>query len=335
MHIVVTGGLGFIGSNFIQFILNETEGIFITNIDAQTYAGNPENLKDIEKNKNYQYLKGKIQDYDFIENVFKKYKPDVIINFAAETHVDRSIKSAQPFIETNIIGTHVLLELALKNKFKKYVQISTDEVYGSINPPDKFTENSLIKPNSPYSASKASADHLVRAYNKTYGLNTTIIRCSNNFGPYQYPEKIIPYFISLALENKNMPVYGDGLNIRDWIYVEDFCSAIALVYEKGKSGEIYNVGGDSELTNLDLTKLLLKKLSKPESLLQFVKDRPGHDRRYAMDSTKIKNELGWKKKYSFDIALDKTIEWYKNNKKWVEKRTQEKWLVSHGSNLLK
>ena len=335
MHIIVTGGLGFIGSNFIRFILNETEDIFITNIDAQTYAGNPENLKDIEKNKNYHYVKGRIQDYDFIENLFKKYQSDVVINFAAETHVDRSIKLAQPFIETNIIGTHVLLELALKNNLKRYIQISTDEVYGSIEPPNKFTETSLIKPNSPYSASKASADHLVRAYNKTYGLHTTTIRCSNNFGPYQYPEKVIPYFISLALENNNVPIYGDGLNIRDWIYVEDFCSAISLILKKGKSGEVYNVGGESEMTNLDLTKLLLKKLGKPESLLQFVKDRPGHDRRYAMDCTKIKKELGWKRKYDFDSALDKTIEWYKKNSDWINKRTNEKWLIAHGESLQK
>ena len=317
MHIIVTGGLGFIGSNFVRFVLNEIPDIFITNIDAETYAGRKDNLVDIEKekNKNYQYFKGKIQDHEFIENVIKTYKPDTIINFAAETHVDRSITSAQPFIETNIIGTHVLLETALKQKVKKYIQISTDEVYGSIDPPAKFTETSLIKPNSPYSASKAGADHLVRAYNKTYGLNTIIIRCSNNFGPHQFPEKVIPYFISLALNNKPVPVYGDGLNVRDWIYVLDFCSAISMVLQKGKPGEVYNVGGDCEMTNLDLTKTILKKLGKSETLLKFVEDRPGHDRRYAIDCTKIKNDLGWKKKYNFEEALDITINWYKNNKK--------------------
>ena len=321
MHIVVTGGLGFIGSNFVRYLITENKDIFITNIDAQTYAGRLDNLKDIEGKKNYQYFKGKIQDFDFIENIFKSYRPDIVINFAAETHVDRSIKAAQPFIETNIIGTHVLLENTLKQKIKKYIQISTDEVYGSIEPPARFTEQSLIKPNSPYSASKASGDHLVRAYNKTYGLNTVIIRCSNNFGPYQFPEKVIPHFISLALQDKKVPIYGDGLNVRDWIYVLDFCSAIALVLNRGKPGEVYNVGSDNELTNLELTKTLLKRLNKPESLLSFIEDRPGHDRRYAMDSSKIKKELGWKKKYNFEEALDKTIEWYKNNKEWIEQRS--------------
>ena len=321
MHILVTGGLGFIGSNFIRQIL-EDKDVFITNIDAQTYAGGLDNLKDIESKKNYQYFKGNIQDYEFIEHIIKTYKPDVLINFAAETHVDRSIHAAQPFIETNIIGTHILLEASLKQNLNRYIQISTDEVYGSIEKPHRFTEASQIKPNSPYSASKASADHLVRAYNKTYGLNTTIIRCSNNFGPYQYPEKVIPYFISLATEDKKVPVYGDGLNIRDWIYVSDFCSAISLILKKGKPGEIYNVGGDCELTNLELTKIVLKKLGKSEELLSFVKDRLGHDQRYAMDCTKIKTELGWKKNHDFNEALDMTIHWYKSNKDWIKKRTK-------------
>lgn len=322
MLIAVTGGLGFIGSNFIRYILSEEPSISLINIDAQTYAGNPDNLVDIQSNKNYTYFKGLIQNYNFIENIFRNHKIDAVINFAAETHVDRSIASAQPFIETNILGTHVLLELALKHKIKKYIQISTDEVYGSIEPPQKFNETSPIKPNSPYSASKASADHLVRAYYKTYGLDTVTIRCSNNFGPYQYPEKVIPYFISLALENKKVPVYGDGMNIRDWVYVLDFCSAIKLILEKGKIGEVYNVGGDCEIANIDLTKKLLKLLGKPESLMSFVKDRPGHDRRYAMDSTKIKTELGWKRKYNFEQALEETINWYKSNKAWIERRTK-------------
>lgn len=323
MHIFVTGGLGFIGSNFIRQFLSENKDVFITNIDAQTYAGRLDNLTDLEKNKNYQYFKRKIQNYDFIDNLFKIYNPDALINFAAETHVDRSIHSAGPFIETNIIGTHILLEIALKHKLKKYIQISTDEVYGSISPPGRFTELSQISPNSPYSASKASSDHLVRAYHETYGLNTVTVRCSNNFGPFQFPEKVIPYFISLALEDKKVPVYGDGLHVRDWIFVLDFTRAITLVLEKGKPGEVYNVGGDCELNNLELTKVLLKRLKKPESLISFIKDRPGHDRRYAMDSTKIQTTLGWKKKYNFEEALDKTIEWYKNNKIWIEKRTKE------------
>ena len=319
MYIVVTGGLGFIGSNFIRQMLSEYKDIFITNIDAETYAGKKDNLIDVEKNKNYQYFKGNIQDYAFIENLLKTYSPDIIINFAAETHVDNSIKASQPFIETNIVGTHVLLETAFRQKVKKYIQISTDEVYGSIEPPHKFSETSPIKPNSPYSASKASADHLVRAYNKTYGLNTMTIRCSNNFGPYQFPEKVIPYFISLALENKNLPVYGDGLNVRDWIFVNDFCGAISVILEKGKNGEIYNVGGNHELTNIELTKMVLKRLGKDEDLISFVKDRLGHDRRYAMDTSKI-SALGWKEKHSFDEGLDITINWYKNNKAWIDRR---------------
>ena len=323
MHIVITGGLGFIGSNFIRQILSSSD-LFITNIDAETYAGGLDSLKDIEEKKNYQYFKSNIQDYDFIESLIKKLKPDCLINFAAETHVDRSIHKAQPFIDTNIVGTHILLEVALKQNLKKYIQISTDEVYGSIEAPHKFTEESPIKPNSPYSASKAAADHLVRAYHETYGLNSLIIRCSNNFGPYQYPEKVIPYFISLALENEKLPVYGDGLNVRDWIYVNDFCSAISLVLEKGKSGEVYNVGANCELNNLQLTKSILKRLNKSENLISFVKDRPGHDRRYAMDSTKIQTQLGWKKKYNFEEAIDETINWYKNNRAWVGKRINKK-----------
>lgn len=321
MHIVVAGGLGFIGSNFIRHMLSSSKDVFITNIDAETYAGRRDNLSDIENKKNYQYFKGKIQDCDFVENILKTHKPDVLINFAAETHVDRSIEAAQPFIDTNIIGTYTLLEASLKYNLKKYIQISTDEVYGSIEPPGKFNENSIIKPNSPYSASKASGDLMVRAYNKTYGLNTIIIRCSNNFGPFQFPEKVIPYFIALALENKKVPVYGDGKNVRDWIYVLDFCSAISLILEKGKIGEVYNVGSEHELANIDLTKKILHKLGRPETLMEFVKDRLGHDRRYAMDNTKIKTELGWKEKYSFEDALDITIEWYKNNKEWIQKRT--------------
>ncbi|MFN3966323.1 MAG: dTDP-glucose 4,6-dehydratase, partial [Endomicrobiia bacterium] len=280
MRILVTGGCGFIGSNFIRYILKKYHEYKIINLDKLTYAGNPDNLKDIEKNKNYKFVKGDICDSKIVDKLVKEV--DCIINFAAESHVDRSILEPGSFLKTDVFGTYTLLESAKKNNIKRYIQISTDEVYGSIEN-GSFTEESPLRPNSPYSASKASADMLCRAYFVTYNLPVIITRSSNNFGPYQYPEKIIPLFITNALEDKLLPVYGDGKNIRDWIYVLDNCKAIDLVLHKGKPGEIYNIGGGNEIQNIELTKKILKLLNKPESLIKFVEDRAGHDRRYSLD----------------------------------------------------
>ncbi len=315
LKILVTGGAGFIGSNFIRYILKKYPEYKIINLDKLTYAGNLENLKDIEKNKNYKFVKGDICDKKIINKLAKE--ADCIINFAAETHVDRSILEPDSFIKTDVLGTHTLLETVKNFGIKKYIQISTDEVYGSIEK-GSFTEESPLKPNSPYSASKASADMLCRAYFVTYKTPVIITRSSNNFGPYQYPEKIIPLFITNALENKPLPVYGDGLNVRDWLYVIDNCRAIDLVLHKGELGGIYNIGGGCEIPNIELTKMILKILGKPESLIKFVQDRAGHDRRYSLDCSKIK-KLGWKPEYNFESALKETVEWYTKNRKWWEK----------------
>ncbi len=309
--ILVTGGLGFIGSNFIRHILNKYKGCNIINLDKQTYAGNPENLKDIEKNKNYTFIKGDICDKSIVEKAVKNV--NVIINFAAESHVDRSISDPDAFIRTDILGTYTLLEAAKKHQIK-FIQVSTDEVYGSIEE-GKFRETDKLNPSSPYSASKASAEMLVLSYHTTYGLPILITRSSNNFGPFHYPEKIIPLFITNLLENKKVPIYGDGLNVRDWLYVLDNCEAIDFILHNGKVGEIYNIGGDSEKTNIEITKLILNELGKDESSIEFVKDRQGHDRRYALDSTKL-HKLGWKPKHKFEQALKDTINWYKKNEKW-------------------
>ncbi len=282
-----------------------------------TYAGNPENLKDIENNKQYKFIKGDICDREQVGDLVSKEKPDAIINFAAETHVDRSILEPDAFIKTDIFGTHNLLEAVRNHGIKKYIQISTDEVYGSIEK-GLFTEQSDLKPNSPYSASKTGADLLVRAYFKTYNLPVLITRSSNNYGPYQYPEKLIPLFVTNLIEGKKVPVYGDGLNIRDWLYVLDNCSGIDMVLHKGKAGEIYNIGADNEKTNKEITEIILKGLGKDESSIEYIKDRPGHDRRYALDSAKLK-KLGWKPEYNFEQAMKETIEWYKNNLDWWKK----------------
>ncbi len=317
--LLITGGMGFIGSNFIRYILNLEQGFKVINVDKLTYAGNPENLKDIEDNTNYKFYKGDICDFSLMDNIVLKENVDIIINFAAESHVDRSIHNPTIFCDTNIIGTQNLLNVAKKNKIKKFVQISTDEVYGSLNFEDPpFTEESPLKPNSPYSASKASADLLVRAYFKTFKVPVNITRCSNNYGPYQFPEKLIPLMIHNACQNKELPVYGKGINIRDWIFVEDHCSAIYKVITNGKIGEIYNIGGNSEMRNIDLVKLLLKELNKPESLIKFVSDRPGHDLRYAINHYKITRELNWKPKINFKEGIKKTINWYLNNSEWLE-----------------
>ena len=313
--LLITGGAGFIGSNFIKYILNKYPNYEIINLDALTYCGNLENLTDIESNPNYTFIKGDICDNVLVTDITKDV--DYIINFAAESHVDRSISDPEIFIKSNILGTQVLLDAARKANIKKYLQISTDEVYGSLGKEGYFTENTPLSANSPYSASKAGADLMVRAYHNTFKLPINITRCSNNYGPYQFPEKLIPLMISNALENKKLPIYGNGKNIRDWLHVYDHCSAIDLVLHKGKNGEIYNIGGNNEKQNIDIVKLILKNLNKPETLIQYVKDRPGHDQRYAIDSTKIQKELGWKPKYTFKTVINKTIQWYLNNQEWI------------------
>jgi len=317
-NILVTGGAGFIGSNFIKYMLNKYDNYRIINLDALTYAGNLENLKEIEQNSKYTFIKGSITDRTLVDSIVANGVTH-IINFAAESHVDRSIENPGIFIETNIMGTQVLLDTAKKYQVEKYIQVSTDEVYGSLGETGYFTEETPLAPNSPYSASKASADLLVRAYHETFGLPVNITRCSNNYGPYQFPEKLIPLMIANASENKELPVYGDGKNVRDWLHVEDHCSAIDLVLHKGKSGEVYNIGGNNEKQNIEIVRLILTYLNKPESLIKYVKDRPGHDRRYAIDSQKIQNELGWKPKYTFEKGIEDTIKWYLNNKEWLDK----------------
>lgn len=317
MKLLVTGGVGFIGSNFIRHIRQEHPDWEITNLDKLTYAGNLENLKDIEDNPIYHFVKGDITDREQISNILRDgfY---AIINFAAESHVDRSILDASPFIETNIKGTQILLEGARQYKVGRFVQVSTDEVYGSTEK-GKFTEKSPLAPNSPYSASKTAADLLCHAYWKSYQLPVIITRCSNNLGPFQFPEKLIPLAITNILENKPIPVYGDGLNVRDWIYVEDHCRALDKVLQKGKPGEVYNIAANEEKTNLELIHRLLDIMGKSRELITFVADRPGHDRRYALDITKISTELGWKPAYSFEKALSTTVDWYINNEAWWRK----------------
>jgi len=313
MKILITGGAGFIGSNFIHYLLENYDDQII-NIDKLTYAGNLDNLRNISSAKNHKFYQGDIINKDFIEEVFDK-SVDYVVNFAAETHVDRSIDNSNKFIKTNVEGTQVLLDRALECDIKNFVQISTDEVYGSIKK-GKFNENNMLNPNNPYAASKAGADFLVKSYNNTYNLPVNITRSSNNYGPYQYPEKLIPLFITNIMQDKKLPLYGDGKNIRDWIYVKDNCRAIDLIMRKGKNGEIYNIGANNEKTNLEITKAILKIMNKDESMIRYVKDRPGHDYRYALNNEKIKSELGWNSKTSFNKGLRKTVSWYKNNKKW-------------------
>jgi len=314
MKLLVTGGVGFIGSNFIRHIRQEHPDWEITNLDKLTYAGNLENLKDIQDQPGYHFVKGDIADRKLVDKLLSQGF-DVIVNFAAESHVDRSILDASPFIETNVKGTQVLLEGAKRHGIQRFIQVSTDEVYGSIDS-GRFTEESLLSPNSPYSASKTAADLLCRAYFKTHHLPAIVTRCTNNFGPYQFPEKLIPLAVTNALEDKPVPVYGDGLNIRDWIFVTDHCRALDAVIQKGKPGEIYNIGSGNEKTNLELIRKLLELLDKPQSLIQFVTDRPAHDRRYALDCARIATELGWKPAYSFEKALSATVDWYLKNESW-------------------
>lgn len=318
MKLLVTGGAGFIGSNFVRYMVNKYPEYQIVNLDLLTYAGNLENLKDIENASNYKFVRGDIADREFINGLFQEEKFDYVLNFAAESHVDRSITDPGIFVQTNIQGTLALLDAAKTFGVTKYLQVSTDEVYGTLGETGYFTEETPLAANSPYSASKAGADLLVRAYHETFGLPVNITRCSNNYGPFHFPEKLIPLMIINALNDKELPIYGDGLNIRDWLHVEDHCQAIDLVLHKGRNGEVYNVGGNNERTNIEIVKTILKHLNKPESLMKFVTDRPGHDRRYAIDATKLRTELGWSPKYNFDTGIEQTINWYLNNREWWE-----------------
>lgn len=330
--ILVTGGAGFIGSNFVKLMLEKHPEYKIINIDALTYAGNLENLKDIDGNPNYEFFKVDIRDREKIEEIFKNNDIDSVVNFAAESHVDRSIEEPEVFLTTNIIGTQVLLDTAKKywkvnpkDKYckeyrpgVKFLQVSTDEVYGALGETGMFVETMPLMPNSPYSASKASADMIVRSYHETFGMPVNITRCSNNYGPYQFPEKLIPLIINNCLKEKELPVYGDGMQVRDWLHVSDHCSAIDTVLHKGKDGEVYNIGGNNEKANIEIVKLIIGTLSKTEGLIKYVKDRPGHDRRYAIDNTKITTELGWEPAYTFEQGMKETIQWYLENTKWIE-----------------
>lgn len=319
MNILVTGGAGFIGSNFVYFQLKNHPEDRIVCLDALTYAGNLKTLDEAMKCENFRFVKGDIADREAVYNLFQEEKFDIVVNFAAESHVDRSVEDPEIFLRTNIIGTSVLMDASRKYGVKRYHQVSTDEVYGDLplDRPDLFfTEETPIHTSSPYSSSKAAADLLVGAYQRTYGLPVTISRCSNNYGPYHFPEKLIPLMISRALADESLPVYGKGENVRDWLYVEDHCSAIDLIIRKGKVGEIYNIGGHNEKSNLEVVKTILKALNKPESLITYVTDRPGHDLRYAIDPTKIHNDLGWLPETKFDDGIKKTIQWYLDNKEW-------------------
>ncbi len=319
MKLLVTGGCGFIGSNFIIYMLNSYPDLSIINLDALTYAGNLENLKDVEQySGRYRFVKGDINDRELVRSLTSE-KPGAVINFAAESHVDRSIMDSSVFVKTNVLGTQVLLDACREYGIERFVQISTDEIYGSLGAEGAFTEQHHIAPNSPYAASKAAADLLVRSYHKTFGMNAIITRCSNNYGPFQFPEKLIPLMITNALHNKDLPVYGDGMNVRDWIHVMDHCRAIDIVLRKGNSGEVYNIGAGKEFQNIEIVKLILRRLGKPESLIRFVEDRPGHDRRYAMDASKLKAELGWEPVMSFEDGMNETISWYMDHESWWQR----------------
>ncbi|HOK66555.1 MAG TPA: dTDP-glucose 4,6-dehydratase [Anaerohalosphaeraceae bacterium] len=315
--ILVTGGAGFIGSNFVRMVLEEHPDTRVVNLDKLTYAGNLENLESYRDHPNHIFVKGDICDGALVESLISNYKVDALINFAAESHVDRSLEEPGIFIETNVKGTLTLLKVALEKKLERFVQISTDEVYGSLGPEGKFTETTPLSPNSPYSASKASADMLVQAFGHSWGLRYNITRCSNNYGPYQFPEKMIPLMIHNALKDKPLPVYGDGMHIRDWLYVYDHCTAVWKVLTEAQPGQVYNIGGNNEKHNLDVVRLILKALGKPESLITFVKDRPGHDRRYAIDSSRIMAELNWRPSVSFEEGLSRTIRWYLDHSEWL------------------
>lgn len=330
-NILITGGAGFIGTNFVKHMLS-TYDYSIVNLDALTYAGNLENLRDIENNEKYTFIKGDIADVQLVDEIFMKYEIDTVVNFAAESHVDRSIENPEIFLMTNVRGTQVLLDTAKRHwkvnphdkycrEFKegvKYLQVSTDEVYGTLGKTGMFMETTPLAPNSPYSASKTSADLFVRAYHETFGMPINITRCSNNYGPYQFPEKLIPLMINNCLKGQQLPVYGDGMQIRDWLHVKDHCTGIDTVLHKGKIGEVYNIGGNNEKANIEIVKLIIENLGKSEEMIKYVQDRPGHDRRYAIDNTKITTELGWSPSYTFEQGIKETIEWYLNNQEWME-----------------
>lgn len=321
MKFLVTGGAGFIGSNYMHYVVNKYSDDYFVCLDSLTYAGNYNNIKDLEEKNNYKFVKGDITDREFIDQLFQKEQFDIVINFAAESHVDNSIKNPGIFLTTNIIGTQILMDASLKYNVKRYHQVSTDEVYGDLpldRPELLFTENTPIHTSSPYSSSKAGADLLVGAYHRTFGLNTTISRCSNNYGPYQFPEKLIPVVISKALKNEKIPVYGNGANVRDWIHVIDHNIGVDLIVRNGKVGEIYNLGGHSERSNLKVVKTILKQMGKSEDLITFVEDRKGHDLRYAIDSSKIEKELGWNRNYTFEQGIKETVDWYLKNTDWIE-----------------
>ncbi len=334
-NVLVTGGAGFIGSNFIKYILNANDDVVVINLDLLTYAGNLANLKEIADNPRYQFIKGDIRNSELVDKLFSIHKIDTVVNFAAESHVDRSITEPEIFLTTNIIGTQTLLDTSKKHWKNKpddkycreyipgvrFLQVSTDEVYGALGKTGMFSETTPLSPNSPYSASKAGADMIVRAYHETFGLPINITRCSNNYGPYQFPEKLIPLMINNCQLNKSLPVYGDGMQIRDWLHVSDHCSAIYTVLTEGKIGEVYNIGGNNEKANIELVKLILQTMNKDESLITYVQDRPGHDRRYAIDNTKITNELGWSPSYTFEQGISETITWYLENSDWMEQVT--------------
>lgn len=330
--ILVTGGAGFIGSNFVHYMLEKHDDLHVLNLDALTYAGNLENLRDVETHPRYTFIHGDIRDKDTVDGIFERYTVDYVVNFAAESHVDRSITHPEIFLSTNILGTGVLLDSAKRHwsdrpedkycrtyrKGVKFLQVSTDEVYGALGKTGLFTETSPLSPNSPYSASKTSADLLVRAYGETYGLPVNITRCSNNYGPYQFPEKLIPLMIHNCLHDKPLPVYGDGMQVRDWLHVRDHCAAIDTVLMHGKPSEIYNIGGNNEKANIEIVRLILQSTGKSENLIRHVKDRPGHDRRYAIDNTKITTELHWAPQYTFAQGMAETVDWYLHHTQWVE-----------------
>ena len=330
MKFLVTGGAGFIGSNYMHYVVNKYPQDYFVCLDALTYAGNYNNIKDLENKENYKFVHGDITDKEFVEKLFDEEQFDIVINFAAESHVDNSIKNPRLFLMTNIIGTQTLMDAARRHNVKRYHQVSTDEVYGDLpldRPDLLFTEDTPLHTSSPYSSSKASADLLVMAYHRTYGLPVTISRCSNNYGPYQFPEKLIPVVISKALNDEKIPVYGKGENVRDWIHVIDHNIGVDLIVRNGKVGEVYNLGGHSERTNLEVVKTILKQLGKSEDLIEYVTDRPGHDLRYAIDSTKVEKELNWDRTYTFESGIKETIDWYVNNQDWINNLVNIRMLI--------